>query len=141
MIFYQLPGTVADRENVGIQDIARLKETVMPEGFYKIEFAGPAGTGSGVIVLMKGRVAGTDGGADYNGTYALTGTGGQVRADIRCTIHPGAEFVMGGGPQFYARSFSVTATFPAAGSGPITVTMPPGSPPVTAGIRYLRGLP
>jgi hypothetical protein len=38
------------------------------EGFYKIEFAGPVGNGSGGIVLKDGRLVGTDGGVDYAGT-------------------------------------------------------------------------
>src|SRR5688572_24384460 len=111
----------------------------MPEGFYKIEFAGRAGAGSGVIVLMKGRVVGTDGGVDYDGTYALTGIGGQVQAQIRCTVRPGTELVTGIGPQPNPYSFNVTATFPAAGSGRIMVPTQYGT--VDADIRYLRPLP
>jgi hypothetical protein len=140
MIFYQLPGTVADRASAGIQDIARLTgEAIMPEGFYKIEFAGRAGAGSGVIVLMKGRVVGTDGSVDYDGTYALTGAGGQVQADILCTVRPGTELVTGVGPQPKPYSFDVTAIFPVAGSKRITVPTRYG--PVDANISYLRGLP
>jgi hypothetical protein len=113
----------------------------VPEGIYKLETKGPAGSSSGIIVLKDGRIVGTDGGVDYAGTYARTGFCGPVQADIVCTVHQGTTLVMGGGPQLYPSSFSVTATFPVTRSGPLAVTMPPGSPPVTANISYLRPLP
>jgi hypothetical protein len=123
------PGSVRQRRNV------------VAEGIYEIKFAGPDGTGSGVIVLKDGRLVGTDGGVDYAGTYTRPGFFGAIRADVVCTVHPGTKLVMGGGPQLYPDTFPVTATFPLTGSGPLAVALPPGSPPVTANISYLRPLP
>jgi hypothetical protein len=102
------------------------------EGIYEIKFAGPDSTGPGVIVLKDGRVVGTDGRVDYDGTYVVAGLG-QVQANIHCTARPGQSFVQDG--PFYV-------TFLATGSTRITVSgsgSPLGSP-LDANISYLRGL-
>jgi hypothetical protein len=52
----------------GIQELSVKGGATVSEGFYKIEFAGPVGNGSGGIVLKDGRLVGTDGGVDYAGT-------------------------------------------------------------------------
>lgn len=125
-------------EALRFQEIARLRgEVVMPEGIYKIEFAGRAGTGLGVLVLTDGRIVGTDGGVDYDGTYAPSGN--QVQAAIRCTVRPGTELVMGVRPQAHAYSFDLSAAFPAGGSGRINVPTPFGAS-VVVDIAYLRPL-
>jgi hypothetical protein len=67
---------------VGIQELFVKGEIIVHEGIYKLEFAGPAGSGLGVIVLVDGRVVGTDGSVDYDGAYAITGFG-RVQASIR----------------------------------------------------------
>ena len=106
----------------------------MAEGIYQIEFNGTSGTGLGVIVLIGGRVVGTDGRLDYDGTYAVTGLG-QVQANIRCTSRPGQGFAQ-------RPPFEMSATFLAAGSTRITVPgfgSPLGSP-LNATISYMRGL-
>jgi hypothetical protein len=107
------------------------------EGIYKLELAGQAGSALGVIVLMGGRVVGTDGDVDYDGTYALTGFG-QVQANIRCTPRPGTTLVTGEGP--HPPPYNVTETFPALGSKRIKVLAGQFRRPVDVDISYMRGL-
>jgi hypothetical protein len=118
----------------GIQELSVKGDIIVAEGFYEIKFAGSDGTGSGVIVLKDGRLVGTDGRLDYDGTYAVTGLG-QVQANIRCTSRPGRGFLQ-------RPPFEMSATFLAGGSTPITLPgfgSPLGSP-LDATISYMRGL-
>ncbi|MEJ0022893.1 MAG: hypothetical protein WDN76_05220 [Alphaproteobacteria bacterium] len=87
----------------------------MPEGLYKVDFVGRAGSGLGVIVLMDGKVIGTDGEVDFDGTYSLAGGPGVVHADIQCTVRPGTTLVMGVPPQNHSYAFGPVGRFPGHG--------------------------
>jgi hypothetical protein len=121
----------------GIQELSVKGETIVHEGIYKLELKGGAGSALGVIVLIGGRVVGTDGGVDYDGTYTLTGLG-QVQASIRCTPRADACLVTGEGPQ--PAPFDVTETFPARGSKRIKVLAWQFCSPVDVDISYMRPL-
>ena len=57
----------------GIQELSVKGETIVHEGIYKLELKDRAGSALGVIVLIGGRVVGTDGGVDYDGTIPSPG--------------------------------------------------------------------
>ncbi len=113
----------------GIQELSVKGETTVHEGIYKLEFKDPPSLG--VIMLIGGRIVGTDGVFSYDGTYDVIEFGKKVQAEIRCT--PRLENC------FVQQPFDVNRTFLASGSTPITVT-PPGLPTVDVDVIYMRGL-
>jgi hypothetical protein len=68
----------------------------MQNGLYKVAFATPLGSGSGVAYLFDGRIRGGDAGLAYIGEFSLEG--GQFKASVRTqrhTTHPGVTSVFG----------------------------------------------
>lgn len=66
----------------------------MLDGLYKVHFAGPLGTGSGVIVLSGDGFMGGDGAIAYTGTFKQSGS--TVEATLMTFRHTaGVESVLG----------------------------------------------
>ncbi len=68
----------------------------MKEGLYKVDFATPAGAGSGVAYLKDGKLRGGDSMIAYVGTYSLEGD--KITATVKTQAHsnvPGMASVFG----------------------------------------------
>ena len=80
----------------------------MIEGFYSISFSGRSGSGTGVIALFKGVIAGADaGGVTYDGYYKLQID--IVEIAMTLNVPPGSWLVQGIPSQSKPYSFKVEA--------------------------------
>jgi hypothetical protein len=109
----------------------------MPDGLYQIQYEGAQGQGTGVVLLTNGKILGSDGGVDYDGTYVLRPPNNIVSARIKCTVHPGIELVTGFPARETIYDFSIAAEFPAQGSNTVLVYGPDGAP-IVVSINCLR---
>lgn len=68
----------------------------MKDGMYKIQFAGVAGTGTGVLVFDSGRIFGADEDrVQYDGAYEANPATGLVDITMRVHIPAGQRSVIG----------------------------------------------
>lgn len=78
------------------------------EGIYAIYFTGRVGSGSGLLLLKNGVIAGSDiAGGIYDGSYTLEERGA-LNANVRLTLPPGSSLATGG----------------SAGSNPVVMDIP-----------------
>jgi DNA-binding transcriptional regulator YiaG len=122
-------------------EFARIREgdPSMSEGMYAVGLQGRAGAGLAVLVLEKGRVFGSDGGARYDGTYKPSPRVGFTDLDIRLTVPPNVVLVQGVPPQPFSYGFDVHCSIMARGATQIEVQTPYG--PVRANVSFLREIP
>lgn len=111
------------------------------EGIYAIYFTGVAGSGSGVVVLKNGIIAGADvAGGTYDGSYRELGDG---TADglVRLTLPPGAQLVTGATAGSEPMVFEIPLKLPAnLGNGtPLGLSTPTG--PINIIFKRLRDAP
>jgi hypothetical protein len=65
------------------------------EGIYAMYFTGSVSSGSGLLLLKRGVIAGADSaGGIYDGSYTA-GEMGTVNVNVRLTLPPGASMVTG----------------------------------------------
>jgi hypothetical protein len=124
------------------QELARIREEKpsMYEGMYSIQFRGQAGVGLGVLVLMAGRVFGSDGGVAYDGHYEPSkNRKGYLDVTLKITVPAGVALVQGVASQPAAYWFDLQASFHAQDNTSLKVETPYG--PVHVTVTYLRGLP
>jgi DNA-binding transcriptional regulator YiaG len=124
------------------KELARIREEdpKMYEGMYKFAFQGAAGNGLGVLVLSRGKVFGSDGGVQYDGTYEPNDSRpGHVDVRLHLTVPPGVPLVQGVPPQPVAYNFDLGCSFPARGSAPIALQTPFG--PVNVQVEFIRQVP
>ena len=112
----------------------------MYEGMYSIQLRGQAGEGLGVLVLMAGRVFGSDGGVSYDGHYEPSrNRKGYLDVTLRITVPAGVALVQGTPAQPAAYWFDLKASFLAQDNTSLKLQTPYG--PVQVTVSYLRGLP
>ncbi len=143
-----IPGPVAAYLNLlsalpaalRVKEIARLTQEPDMSGMFKFDFEGAAGTGLGVLVLTQGKVFGSDGAVQYDGTYEPSSTkDGYVDARVKMTVPPGTELVQGVPAQPMQYSFEVQAQFAARGTTTTRILTPFGEVEVT--MSFIRDLP
>lgn len=118
----------------------RKEDSAMPEGMYKFSFVGTTGTGLGVIILERGRVFGSDGAVQYDGTYEpSTDRRGYVSVHVHLTVPPGVPLVQGVPAQPMSYGFDIDCAFASRGTTPVSVQTPFG--PVQGHIAFLRAVP
>ena len=113
-----------------------------PEGMYSIDYQGVAGSGSGMIVLKDGTVAGADpNGGKYDGTYQLDPLTRSLNIKANVTIPPGGVAVNGVAAGNQPITFPVAATIPAGHVGGYahTVHTPHGN--IRVVLTKVRDLP
>jgi hypothetical protein len=132
-----LPRALQKKELARIRD----EDSSMFEGMYGIQFAGREGFGTGVLVLMGGKVFGLDEGrVEYDGRYEPSPTTpNHLEVALRVTVPPGLTLVTGVQPQPVTYWFDLQTSFPARERTTSKVETPFG--PVGVRIEYLRGLP
>ena len=112
----------------------------MSDGMFEIAYQGRSGAGSGVLVLMSGRVFGSDGGVLYDGTYQPSAAGRDfLDVQLRCTVPPGVSLVTGVPEQKMTYAFDIAAKFHSRSETQLKVDTPYG--PVVATVRFLRDVP
>lgn len=114
--------------------------SIVRNGMYHINFAGPAGSGEGVLIIQNGIAYGSDsGGGNYDGICDIDPTTGMARLRLKCAMPAGSQSVLG--PNLpYAWTVNVVALFnPEQDSGPIRVSTDHGT--AEAMFRYMRPLP
>lgn len=123
------------------QEFSRLtKEAIVTDGMFEIVYQGRTGAGTGVLVLMAGRVFGSDGGVLYDGTYEPSSSNSDfLDVYLRCTVPPGIGLVTGVPPQKMTYSFDLSAKIRSRGETRVKVETPYG--PVGATVRFLREVP
>ena len=125
------------------KELARIRQEddpAMAEGMYKFDYQGTTGSGLGVMVLSRGRVFGSDGGVQYDGTCEPSRTQpGYVDVHLHLSVPPGVALVQGVPPQTMSYGFDLACSFAARGSTSVNVATPFG--PVLAQITFLRPIP
>ena len=135
-LLHSLPKTLQAKE------LARLnmENPPMYEGMYAFDYAAGHGTGTGVLVAVKGQVFGSDGDVQYDGFYGPSPDGdGMMNLHLRVTVPPGVPLVTGIPPLPTAYGFGLDLKVNPRGGTAGTVNTPTG--PVDVVVRYLRSLP
>lgn len=115
-------------------------ERAMAEGMYQIDFAGTAGSGTGILVLDKGKVFGVDTErVRYDGEYEPSPTNNHTSLKLRVSVPPGVNLVQGLPPQSTEFAFSIEADIPTANEASFLQSTPFGD--VTVIMRKVRSLP
>lgn len=124
-----------------VQELSKLhRRTTLMEGLYSFHFDGAAGSGYGTLVLMGGRIFGSDGGVVYDGTYAPTAARpDHIDLVLQLTVPPGVDLVQGVPAQATEYKFGLKVTVPARQSGKGRVDTPFG--PVEVRTEFLRDVP
>ena len=135
-LFASLPKAAQAQELANLRD----EDPKMLEGMYSIAFRGRGGEGLGILVLMGGRIFGSDGAVSYDGHYEPNGMRpGFIDASLRLTVPPGVSLVVNRRPQPAAYWFDLQATIAARSPTSLKVDTPYGSVQVT--VEYLRDIP
>ena len=112
----------------------------MYEGMYSFEYKGVDGAGVGLIVVTAGRVFGSDGGVQYDGTSRpAAGRQGWIDLHLTLTVPPGVPLVTGMAPQPAEYRFDLDLAIQARGETRGIVDTPYG--PVGVAVRFLREIP
>lgn len=113
----------------------------MRDGMFAVNFQGPSGAGTAVLVFEEGRVYGFDAmKVRYDGVYVFDERTGLVEATVKVTF-PSNVLSVYGIMNPYEWSIDVTATFdPRTDDGPFTASTSVGVP-LTAQFTYMRALP
>ena len=113
----------------------------MREGFYKIEYAGSAGFGAGVIVLDTNMVIGADAaGGEYDGSYVWNTEKQKFDVKITVKIPEGVQLVQGYVAPSGGTEFMVEFSLPRDAAGEIVqVETPLGK--VALVITFIRAFP
>jgi hypothetical protein len=110
------------------------------DGIYAMYFTGSVGSGSGLLLLKDGIVAGADSaGGIYDGSYTLEKTGA-VNIKVRLTLPPGASLVTGVAAGANSLAMDIPAQLPENfGNGQaIALNTPTG--PINIIFKKIRGL-
>lgn len=111
----------------------------MEEGYYSFTYAGPYGSGLGMLVLDRGRVVGADlVGGTYRGTYARREATGELDFEIVVDSPAGTWLVQNGHRLGEAMSYTVKGTLTADGRTPLSLTTPFG--PIEIVVRKIGDL-
>jgi hypothetical protein len=124
------------------QELASLRneDPKIFEGMYSIAFRGREGEGVGILVLMGGRIFGSDGSVSYDGRYEPNSKRpGFIEASLRLTVPPGVSLVVGRRPQPAAYWFDLRASIAVRAPTSLKVDTPYGTVHVT--VDYLRDIP
>jgi DNA-binding XRE family transcriptional regulator len=124
-----------------VQELSKLKESPpMYDGMYQFTFQGSSGFGIGFLVLMAGRVFGSDGGVLYDGSYEPNAVKpGCADLHLKITVPPGVRLVQGVPPQSMTYSFDLGGTIRGRGTTELNVDTPYGL--VRAVVSFVRELP
>ena len=136
-LFASLPKAAQAQEVASLRD----EDPKALEGVYSIAFRGREGEGVGVLVLMSGRIFGSDGGAvSYDGHYEPSSKRpGFIDASLRLTVPPGVSLVVGKRAQPAAYWFDLQASIATRAPTSLKVDTPYG--PVHVTVDYLRDIP
>ncbi len=135
-LFSKLPPS---QQQLEIQK-SELEKLTMRDGLYQLEFAGPNGSGYGVLIFEDGRIYGSDVGAGkWDGTYTMNPTTKLADLKLRVEMPAGEQSVLGPA-QSFSWNVDVTATMdPANDVGAINAQTNLG--PATAKYKFMRSLP
>jgi predicted transcriptional regulator len=135
-LFTSLPKAAREQELASLRD----EDPKKLEGMYSIAFRGRGGEGLGILVLMGGRIFGSDGAVSYDGSYEPDSKRpGFVEASLRLTVPPGVSLVVNRRPQPAAYWFDLKASIAARSPTSLKIDTPYG--PVQVTIEYLRDIP
>jgi|GEM_PF-1855189 len=82
-------------------------------GIYSANYTGAMGSGSAVLIMKNGEIAGADvTGGNYQGEYALDDTKGVIKGKLILTIPAGTQLAMGGSAGTIPLTFEIPFTFP-----------------------------
>jgi hypothetical protein len=135
-LFASLPKATQAQELAFLRD----QDPKILEGMYSIAFRGREGDGVGILVLMGGRIFGSDGAVSYDGHYEPNSKRpGYIDASLRLTVPPGVSLVVGRRPQPATYWFDLQASIATRAPTSLKVDTPYG--PVHVKVDYLRDIP
>jgi hypothetical protein len=135
-LFSSLPKAAQAKELASLRD----EDPKSFEGMYSIAFRGRDGEGVGILVLMGGRIFGSDGSVSYDGRYEPSSKQpGFVDASLRLTVPPGVSLVTSKRPQPAAYWFDLRVSIAVRSPTSLKVETPYGQVHVT--VDYLRDIP
>ena len=111
------------------------------EGIYAMYFTGSVGSGSGLLLLKSGVIAGADSaGGIYDGSYTL-GEMRTVNLNVRLTLPPGASLVTGHAAGAKPLVMDIPAKLPENFSNGQAIALNTPSGPINIIFKKLRDLP
>jgi hypothetical protein len=135
-LFSSLPKTAQAQELASLRN----EDPKLLEGMYSIAFRGRDGEGLGILVLMGGRIFGSDGAVSYDGQYEPSKKRpGFIDASLRLTVPPGVSLVVNRRAQPATYWFELKANIAARDPTSLKVDTPYG--PVQVTVEYLRDIP
>lgn len=114
---------------------------MVTNGFYRIVYGGPAGSGIGVLAITDGKIVGVDGGGGvFDGTYSEDPAKGTVTFDLDVTVPPNMPLVTGerARPEAWKLPIHTTMRTNFASGMPVNIDTPYGA--INVSFTLLRAM-
>ena len=111
------------------------------EGIYAMYFTGSVGSGSGLLLLKNGIIAGADSaGGIYDGSYTVEEMG-TVNMNVRLTLPPGASLVTGASAGANPMVMDIPARLPENFGNGLAIALNTPTGPINIIFKKLRDVP